>query len=201
MQCFACIAQAEQWHLAGRQLRVAVNLAPESLLDARFPEEVLALLARTQVPAGMVQLEITENTILVDPDRMLRVIRRLGDAGFKFALDDYGTGYSSLSYLSVLPLNELKIDRSFVSNLVADASNAVIVRSTIQMARELGFHVVAEGVEDLATWQELSRFGCDTAQGYYLSRPVPAQEIEAWIDQRASAASQDPVAPALQCCV
>ena len=183
------LRQAEQWQRAGRQLRVAVNLARESLLDACFPDEVLDLLARTNVPASMVQLEITEDTILVDPERMLQVIRRLGDAGFKFALDDYGTGYSSLSYLSVLPLDELKIDRSFISNLVSDPSNAVIVRSTIQMARELGLHVVAEGVEDLATWQQLSRFGCDTAQGYYLSPPVPAADIEEWIDNRARAHS------------
>ena len=191
------LQQAEQWQRAGRQLRIAVNLAPESLLDARFPDEVLALLARTTVPASMVQLEITENTILVDPDRMLRVITRLGQAGFKFALDDYGTGYSSLSYLSVLPLDELKIDRSFISNLASDASNAVIVRSTIQMARELGFHVVAEGVEDLATWQQLHCFGCDTAQGYYLSRPIPAVDLEAWLDSRKSvpAPYPDAVAP------
>ena len=192
------LQQAERWRRAGRQLRVAVNLAQESLLDASFPDQVLGLLARTNVPAGMVQLEITENTILVDPDRMLRVITRLGEAGFKFALDDYGTGYSSLSYLSVLPLDELKIDRSFVSNFVAVTSHAVIVRSTIQMAHELGFHVVAEGVEDLATWQELSRFGCDTAQGYYLLRPVPAEELEDWIDYRASVRPQCTAGSALQ---
>ncbi|MBS0465772.1 MAG: bifunctional diguanylate cyclase/phosphodiesterase [Proteobacteria bacterium] len=192
------LQQAQGWHSAGRHLRIAVNLAQESLLDENFPDEVLGLLARTKVPAEMLLLEITENTILVDPDRMLRVITRLGKAGFKFALDDYGTGYSSLSYLSVLPLEELKIDRSFVSDFVTVASKAVIVRSTIQMARELGFHVVAEGVEDLATWQELSRFGCDTAQGYYLLRPVPAEELEDWIDCRASVRPQCSVGSALQ---
>ncbi|MCC7151806.1 MAG: EAL domain-containing protein [Rubrivivax sp.] len=186
------LQQAQQWLAAGRQLRIAVNIAPESLLDARFPDLVLELLERSSVPASALQLEITENTILVDPDRMLQVIKRLGAAGFKFALDDYGTGYSSLSYLSVMPLDELKIDCSFVSSLASDASNAVIVRSTIQMARELGLHVVAEGVEDEATFAHLSRFGCDTAQGYYLSRPVPPAALEAWLDERAGATHHGP---------
>jgi diguanylate cyclase (GGDEF)-like protein len=189
--------QAREWLQAGRPLRIAVNIAPESLLDARFPELVLELLERSGVPASTLQLEITENTILVDPDRMLQVITRLGEAGFKFALDDYGTGYSSLSYLRLMPLDELKIDRSFVSSLGGETSNAVIVRSTIQMARELGLHVVAEGVEDQATWQRLWHFGCDTAQGYYLSRPVPAAELEAWIDARAGMRPGDAVERAL----
>ena len=180
------LQQAQQWQRAGRELRIAVNLAPESLLDARFPDEVLEMLGSTGVSARMLQLEITENTLLIDPERILQAITRLGEAGLKFALDDYGTGYSSLAYLSILPIDELKIDRSFVSNLVSDENNVVIVRSTIQMARELGFHVVAEGVEDHATRQQLFRFGCDTAQGNYLSPPLPAAELEEWIDIRSN---------------
>lgn len=178
------LRQAAQWHDAGRELRIAVNLAPESLLDLRFPDDVADLLAHTRGAAAMLQLEITETTLLVDPDRLLRVVTRLGESGFKFALDDYGTGYSSLAHLSLLPIDELKIDRTFVSNLVVDDKNAVIVRSTIEMAHQLGFDVVAEGVEDLATWQQLLRFGCDAAQGFYLSPPVPATTLEAWIDRR-----------------
>jgi len=190
------LQQAHRWLQAGRCLRIAVNIAPESLLDARFPDLVLELLGRSGVPAGALQLEITENTILVDPDRMLQVITRLGEAGFKFALDDYGTGGSSLSYLRLMPLGELKIDRSFVSSLCAETSNAVIVRSTIQMARELGLQVVAEGVEDQATWQHLSHFGCDAAQGHCLSRPLPAPDLEAWIDARAGMRPRQPSEPA-----
>lgn len=180
------LQQAEQWQLSGRQLRIAINLAPESLLDAYFPDEVLDMLSAATVPAHALQLEITENTLLIDRERILRTITRLGEAGFRFALDDYGTGYSSLAYLSILPIDELKIDRSFISSLVSDESSVVIVRSTIQMARELGFHVVAEGVEDQATWQQLFRFGCDTAQGNYLAPPLPVSALEEWIDIRST---------------
>lgn len=178
------LIQAESWHDLGYDIRVAVNLAPTNLLDARFPADVAALLETTGVPARALQLEITENTIMVDPDRILSVITALGDMGFTFALADYGTGYSSLSYLSILPIDDIKIDRSFVTDLADNAHNRIIVKSTIHMAHQLGFTVIAEGIEDQRTWQHLVDLSCDTGQGYFLSRPVPAAGIEEWLQQR-----------------
>jgi len=176
--------QAREWLQAGRPLRIAVNIAPESLLDARFPELVLELLERSGVPASALQLEITENTILVDPDRMLQVITRLGEAGFKFALDDYGTGYSSLAYIKDLALDEIKIDRAFVTAIDANSQNAAIVRSTIELGHSLGMMVIAEGVETEEELRHLQAFGCDYAQGYGISRPMPAEDIPRWMAAR-----------------
>lgn len=190
------LAQSKAWREAGRPVRIAVNLAPANLLDARFPDDVGAVLAGSGLTADALRLEITEDTLIVDPDRILATLNRLAAMGFTFALDDYGTGYSSLAYLSVLPIDELKIDRSFVTDFVTNRHNEVIVRSTIQMARELGFHVVAEGIEDAATWRRLASLNCHTGQGYFLSRPVPARELDRWLSQRrASQAAPIPAAP------
>ena len=115
--------------------------------------------------------------ILADPLRARRILLALGEIGVRIVIDDYGSGYSSLSYLKHLPVNGIKIDRSFVLNMEQDASDAVIVRSTIELGRSLGLSVVAEGVETAATWAELKRLGCEMAQGFYLSRPVPAEQI------------------------
>ena len=176
------LRQQADWRRRGIDLTVAVNLAAADLLDVRFPEEVAALLERIGTPRGALQLEITENTVMVDPERVLATLARLGDLGVTFALDDYGTGHSSLTYLKRLPVRELKIDRSFVTDLAAAHDNAVIVRSTIGLARSLGMRVVAEGVESAEDWQQLSEFGCDVAQGFYLGRPMPAGELAAWLD-------------------
>jgi diguanylate cyclase (GGDEF)-like protein len=173
--------QMAQWRRDGRDLRVSINLDPASLMDTRFPDDIAALIERAHVPADQVDLEITEDTIVSDPDRILSVITRLAAQGFSFSLDDYGTGYSSLSYLRILPVREIKIDRSFVSAMVHNPDDEVIVQSTIGMARHLGFHVVAEGVEDAATWDLLAEHGCDTVQGYFLSKPLPADDLAAWL--------------------
>jgi EAL domain-containing protein (putative c-di-GMP-specific phosphodiesterase class I) len=173
--------QMAQWRQEGLNLRVSVNLDPASLMDTRFPDDIAALIERAHVPADQVDLEITEDTIVSDPDRILSVITRLAAQGFSFSLDDYGTGYSSLSYLRILPVREIKIDRSFVSAMVHNPDDEVIVQSTIGMARHLGFHVVAEGVEDAATWDLLAEHGCDTVQGYFLSKPLPADDLTAWL--------------------
>jgi EAL domain-containing protein (putative c-di-GMP-specific phosphodiesterase class I) len=173
--------QMAQWRRDGRGLRVSINLDPASLMDTRFPDDIAALIERAHVPADQVDLEITEDTIVSDPDRILGVITRLAAQGFSFSLDDYGTGYSSLSYLRILPVREIKIDRSFVSAMVHNPDDEVIVQSTIGMARHLGFHVVAEGVEDAATWDLLAEHGCDTVQGYFLSKPLPADDLAAWL--------------------
>jgi len=177
----SALRQQAAWRASGLQLAVAVNLSGADLLDARFPDEVAGLLRRFGTPAGSLQFEITENAVMIDPARVLETLGQLGDLGITFALDDYGTGHSSLTYLKRLPVSELKIDRSFVMEMTSANDNAVIVRSTIDLARNLGMRVVAEGVETSEHWDQLAEYGCDTAQGYFLSRPLPAEELTTWL--------------------
>jgi len=125
----------------------------------------------------------------VDAEHTLQVLNRLFASGVRIAIDDYGTGYASLSYLKHLPADELKIDRAFVQHLTTDRTDQAIVRSTVNMAHNLGMFVIAEGVEDQATWDLLETMGCDIVQGYYLSRPVPAQDLERWLGERKEAAA------------
>ena len=136
-----------------------------------------ALLADAEVPADHLVLEITESTIMADPVRSEEVLTRLCLLGVRVAIDDFGTGFSSMAHLRDLTIHELKIDRSFISHMCHRPNDAVIVRSTIALARSLGLNVVAEGVEDQLTWDELERLRCHAAQGYYLSRPVPAADL------------------------
>jgi EAL domain-containing protein (putative c-di-GMP-specific phosphodiesterase class I) len=124
---------------------------------------------------------------MTDAEHTLQILNRLCALGVRIAIDDYGTGYASLSYLKHLPAEELKIDRAFVQHVTTDRADQAIVRSTVNMAHSLGMHVVAEGVEDRATWNLLAALVCDIAQGYYLSRPVPAQELERWLAERKEA--------------
>jgi EAL domain-containing protein (putative c-di-GMP-specific phosphodiesterase class I) len=131
----------------------------------------------------MLKLEITENTIMVDPPRALEVLTRLRDIGAGLSIDDFGTGYSSLSYLKRLPVDEIKIDRSFVMNMPSSENDQQIVRSTVDLGRNLGLKVVAEGVETKDIWRDLATLGCDVAQGYYLTRPIPPEELVAWLDK------------------
>lgn len=177
----SALGQQAAWRADGIDLTVAVNLAGADLLDTRFPQEVADLLERFATPRGALQFEITENTVMIDPERVLATLARLGTLGITFALDDYGTGRSSLTYLKRLPVSELKIDRSFVMDMSSANDNAVIVRSTIELARNLGMRVVAEGVETGEHWRQLAEYGCDTAQGFYLSRPLPADELTTWL--------------------
>jgi len=173
--------QAAAWARAGQPLRISVNLAPANLLDVRFPDEAAGVLERAGIDAELIELEITEDTIMVDPERVLDIVARLSEQGFRFALDDFGTGYSSLAYLKRLPVQELKIDRSFVTDVVRDADDQVIVRSTIEMARNLGLRTVAEGVETREAFDRLADAGCDMVQGYLLAAPLPPAELEAWL--------------------
>ena len=131
-------------------------------------------------PAELLALEITESTLMADPAQAMDIVRRLSAMGVSIAIDDFGTGYSSLAYLKRLAVNELKVDRSFVRHVVSDAHDVAIVRSTICLAHELGLCVVAEGIEDEPTWELLARLGCDTAQGYFISRPLPIATFEEW---------------------
>ncbi|HEX6676128.1 MAG TPA: EAL domain-containing protein [Actinomycetes bacterium] len=179
----AALRQATRWHRSGLHLSVAVNVSTRCLLDQTFPDQVAERLAAWQVPPARLVLEVTESAVMADPVRALEVLARLDALGVGLAVDDFGTGYSSMAYLKELPVDELKIDRSFVSQMAASPSDAVIVRSTIDLGHNLGLRVVAEGVETQEAWEELAALGCDTAQGYLLSRPVPASDLEHWLRQ------------------
>jgi len=161
-------------------VRIAINLSTRDLLDLEFPARLDAILARHQVQADAFCLEITESAIMDDPQRAEATLNRLSERGFKLSIDDFGTGYSSLAYLKRLPVDELKIDKSFVINMEKDEDDAKIVRSTIDLAHNLGLTVVAEGVENQLIWDKLMELSCDEAQGYFMSRPVPAAEFMAW---------------------
>jgi diguanylate cyclase (GGDEF)-like protein len=177
----AALRQCRAWLDAGRELSVAVNLSVRCLLDLTLPDQIARLLEDTAVAPERLVLEITESAIMTDPTRALEILNRLHTLGVQLAIDDFGTGYSSMAYLKSLPVHELKVDRSFVTHLRHSQSDAVIVRSTVDLGHNLGLRVVAEGVEDEATWQELATLGCDTVQGYYLARPMPAAELVAWL--------------------
>jgi diguanylate cyclase (GGDEF)-like protein len=164
----------------GLQLRLSVNLSTRDLLDLDLPQKFAALLARHGVPAAAFCLEITESAIMDDPQRALGTLDALSAMGFKLSIDDFGTGYSSLAYLKRLPVDELKIDQSFVRNMQSDRDDAMIVRSTIDLAHNLGIMVVAEGVETAEAWNLLRDLKCDQAQGYHMGRPMPVTEFSAW---------------------
>ncbi|MFI1994729.1 putative bifunctional diguanylate cyclase/phosphodiesterase [Actinoplanes sp. NPDC020271] len=185
----AALRQCRSWRDAGHELGVAVNVSAHGLLDLGLPAEIAALLERWRVPAGLLTVEITETAIMTDPERALRVVRELHTLGVRLSIDDFGTGYSSLAYLKNLPVQELKIDRSFVSGMTANDRDAVIVRSTVDLGHNLGLRVVAEGVEDDATWRQLDAAGCDILQGYHISRPVTAGDFTAWLAARRPQAS------------
>jgi diguanylate cyclase (GGDEF)-like protein len=178
------VRQCREWQGAGLELAVSVNLSARNLLDVGFPDQVERLLAGAGLSPSLLELEITETTMLSDGARTKSALDRLSALGIRISIDDFGTGYSSLAYLRRLPISEIKIDRSFVMNMDGCEDDAVIVRSTIDLGRNLGLAVVAEGVESEGIWTELRRLGCTSAQGYYLTRPVPADELRAWLTAR-----------------
>jgi diguanylate cyclase len=163
---------------------VSVNFSMRDLHDADLPHTVESLLARWSVHPAQLTVEITESSLMDDPPRALQTIRTLSSMGVRISIDDFGTGFSSLSYLKQLPVDELKIDRSFVQHLANDKKDAAIVRSTIGLAHDLGLQVVAEGIEDMDTWTRLRALKCDTAQGYFISRPMPAQQLPEWVREQ-----------------
>jgi len=183
----AALRQCRTWQQTGHELSMAVNVSARSLLDLAFPDQVAKLLARWEVPARLLVVEITESTIMADPTHALQVLGRLDAMGVQVSIDDFGTGYSSMAHLKTLPVHELKVDRSFVSQMINNASDEVIVRSTIDLGRNLGLRVVAEGVEDEATWQALDALGCDAIQGYHVSRPVPPDDLIHWLERQQAA--------------
>jgi diguanylate cyclase (GGDEF)-like protein len=177
------------------ELSMAINVSARSLLDDAFPAEVIASLDRWQIPAHLLEVEITESAMMADPLRAHRLLTELAAAGVRVAIDDFGTGYSSLAYLKNLPVDQLKIDRSFISNMHDDPNDAIIVRSVIDLGHNLGLETVAEGIEDLETWQQLTALGCDSAQGYYLARPMPPAEFDVWLRKRESVHSGNDASP------
>ncbi|HET9978404.1 MAG TPA: EAL domain-containing protein [Burkholderiaceae bacterium] len=164
--------------------RVSINLSTRDLLDVELPEKLDAILARHGATAQGLCLEITESAIMDDPERAQTTLHRLAARGFKLSIDDFGTGYSSLAYLKSLPVHELKIDKSFVMAMQSDASDAKIVRSTVDLAHGLGLSVVAEGVENGSILDALAGLGCDEAQGYHLARPMPVAAFARWVERR-----------------
>jgi EAL domain-containing protein (putative c-di-GMP-specific phosphodiesterase class I) len=182
------LRQCAAWRAEGIELNVAVNLSASDLLDTELPSLVQALLTNLNLPASALELEITETVLLNDSAKIIPVLERLGRAGLRIAIDDYGTGYSSLTYLAELPIHDLKLDGSFIQALdgetVTARRAASIVGSTIALARGLGLGFIAEGVETATSLAVLTTLGCETVQGYYLSRPVPAADLTRWLMAR-----------------
>jgi diguanylate cyclase (GGDEF)-like protein len=175
------LADCAGWRENDHELTVSVNLSVRNLLDRGLSRDIERMLARYSLPPQALQLEITESMIMSDPERAVATINHLSHLGVRFSVDDFGTGYSSLAYLSRLPIDELKIDRSFVTPMLHDTSDLIIVRSTINLAHDLGVTIVAEGVEDAATLECLAELGCDRIQGYHVSRPLPGEAFAEWI--------------------
>jgi diguanylate cyclase (GGDEF)-like protein len=178
------LAQARTWSDAGRPLPVSVNLSARNLLDQDLPGQVAALLSAHGVAPELLTLEVTESAIMTEPARAQRVLEQLSALGIRISIDDFGAGYTSLGQLKNLPVNELKIDRSFVMTMVQDPDNALIVQSVINLGHNLGFTLVAEGVETEQILSTLAGFGCDVAQGYHLSRPLTAAAFDTWCTGR-----------------
>lgn len=176
--------QVADWQRDGHTLTVAVNLSPSSLADPELAGEVAAMIAERGVRSGQLQLEITEEFVMGDRELSRSILTALRSSGVRISVDDFGTGYNTLAYLRDLPIDEIKLDRSFVMPMTHDARTATLVSSTINMAHALGLRIVAEGVETEGAYTDLTEMGCDQAQGYYMSRPVPPAELSQWLTSR-----------------
>jgi diguanylate cyclase (GGDEF)-like protein len=183
----AAITQLGRWRRDGLVIELAVNLSASDMVDTELPGRVLGLLRQHEVEPAQLMLEVTESAIMDEPQQAARIMQQLRGAGLRFAIDDFGTGHSSLAQLTTLPVDEIKIDRSFVINLDRSSNNQAIVRSTTELGHILGLRVVAEGIETPQAWSSLLRLGCDLAQGYFISRPMPAELVPGWLaTQRAN---------------
>jgi diguanylate cyclase (GGDEF)-like protein len=178
------LSDLRTWKDAGRAVSLSLNISVRSLLDRRFPEHVQRLLSEYDIAGPALTLELTESSLMVDPELAKQTMQHLSELGVSVAIDDFGTGYSSLAYLTDLPIGELKIDKSFVRAMSSDARNAIVVRSTIELAHSLGMRTVAEGIEDAFTLERLRSLGCELAQGFHLSKPLPTSRLEDWWDAR-----------------
>jgi EAL domain-containing protein (putative c-di-GMP-specific phosphodiesterase class I) len=191
------VRQMAEWRALGLDIDVAVNLSASDILDPQLGSEVLRCLEAHGVAPTKLLLEITESAVMRDPALAARHMQLLRVTGVRFAMDDFGTGYSSLSQLSRLPVDELKIDRSLIAHAHARPDDAMIVTSTIELAHSMGLRVVAEGVENVEAWNLLRRLGCDLAQGYLISKPLPPHEVIAFVG-RANQLLQDSDSTLLQ---
>jgi len=185
------IAQCSKWRSQGLEFSIAVNLSVHNLKDAELVAYIEKQLTRYGLPYPSLMLEITESAMMANPLKAVETLSQLDAMGVRLAIDDFGTGFSSLAYLKQLPVNELKIDKSFVMDLVNDESDEMIVRSTIELAHNMGLNVVAEGVECSATYRKLQEFGCDMAQGYFLSPPLKVSHLEKWLHHDADLLTQE----------
>ncbi|HEV8230230.1 MAG TPA: EAL domain-containing protein [Candidatus Limnocylindria bacterium] len=183
------IRQARAWELAGLRVPIAVNLSMRNIHDPQLPQTIAQLLQRWDAKPDLLRLEMTETVLAADPERALQTMDSLRAMGVHIALDDFGTGYSSLAYLNRLPLDEIKIDRSFVLGMITDESSATIVRATVELGHGLGYAVVAEGVENTETRQRLTALGCDSIQGFLVARPMPADQAAEWIGRSVASAA------------
>ncbi|MDC4206566.1 MAG: EAL domain-containing protein [Candidatus Manganitrophus sp.] len=177
----AALRQCHAWQEEGFRINVAVNLSRRNLQDPEIPDLIATLLSTHRLEPTCLSLEITESAIMEDPTNAVKILTRLSGMGIEISIDDFGTGYSSLASLTRLPVRSLKIDKSFILGMAENKNDAVIVHSTIGLAHHLGLNVVAEGVESAALLEKLSAFGCDEAQGYFISRPVPAEDLIRWL--------------------
>lgn len=182
------VAQLVAWQAMGIDIEISINISAHNLKDEDFVGVMRDIVETKEVPRGLITLEITENAMMSNPMLAVKALTEFSDMGFKISIDDYGTGFSSLAYLSKLPVDELKIDKSFVIDMDKDANNETIVRSTIELAHNLGLKVVAEGIETELVWNMLRSYKCDQAQGYLMSKPIPALEFEAWLSHKERAA-------------
>jgi diguanylate cyclase (GGDEF)-like protein len=189
------LGQVASWRRVGIRLPVAVNLPAQILLDRDLPGDIASMLARFGLAADSLVLEITEGSLIHDPHRSAQILDQLSGMGVRIAIDDFGTGYSSLAWLKRFPVDEIKVDRSFVTDLMDDESDAAIVRSTVELGRSLGMRVVAEGVETAEVLERLAEYGCDVVQGFLISRPVPAAQLVTWLRAR-NAQPSDVASPA-----
>ncbi|ORT96635.1 GGDEF-domain containing protein, partial [Frankia casuarinae] len=182
------LGQCRQWHSAGFDVAVAVNLSASDLLDRGFPEQVSGMLSGFGLSPTALELEITETTLMLDRVRTAAVLGELRDLGIGIAVDDYGTGYSSLARLWELPVDVLKLDKSFIQRMEVDGRAEAIVRSTVGLAHALGLRIVVEGVETAGAMRMLRDFGCDLAQGYFLGHPGPSEQVTEQLRRRAPSA-------------
>ena len=177
----AAIRQCRAWRDNGLDIAVGVNLSMRNLHDPELVGLVSQLLSSNDVLPSALKVEVTESALMTDPQRALDSMAKLRAIGVEEAIDDFGTGHASLSYLKQMPVREIKLDRSFVRDMRTDRNDYMIVRSTIELAHDLGLRVIAEGVEDRATLDLLAELGCDLAQGYYMSRPLPERDLRHWL--------------------
>ena len=179
----AALGQSRMWRNQGLAIPISVNLSARNLHDVNLPEQIDKILHAHGATPEALELEITESVIMSDAARALEILWQIHHMGIALSIDDFGTGYSSLAYLKKLPANSIKIDKSFVMNMTDDENDAMIVRSTIDLAHNLGLKVIAEGVENREVWNRLTELGCDAAQGYYISRPLEAPETTKWLKE------------------